>query len=233
MSQESNELIREVNASLKNDKIKEFFNKNSKTIIIGLSVVVLILAVVVAQFIRTNSKNKKYSAQIQESITYQQLGEVANSKENLEKVYYDKGSPENLRAIAGFRLAAVYLTENNPDDMEKIISIYEEINHCKTCDIYSKDLAGMLWVRFMLTNSKDTPYEDMIAKIIRVENTSKSFKYEIAIDRGFYELQSNHLEKSREIFEYVSNSLEAGAVAKDTAKKGIRIIEQKIANNIQ
>ena len=86
MSEESNELIREVTSSLRNDKIKEFYIKNSKKIIIGLVVILLVIAVVVGKNIYLNKKNEKYSINIQNSITSQQVGKISESKEDLEKV---------------------------------------------------------------------------------------------------------------------------------------------------
>jgi len=227
MSEESNELMREVSSSLRNDKIKEFYSKYSKQILIGLATFILVVLVVIGQNIYIAKKNAKYSINIQNSITSQQSGKISESREDLEKVFYDKSAPGNLKAIAGFRLVAVYLSEDLDNNSDKVISIYDEIYNCKDCDIYSKDLAGMLWVKFNITSNKKMPYDELIKKIITVENSSKSFKYEIAIDRAFYELEQNHLKKSREVFELVANSLEATTNTKDIAKKGIRIIEQR------
>lgn len=229
MSEESNELIREVTSSLRNDKIKEFYIKNSKKIIIGLVVILLVIAVVVGKNIYLNKKNEKYSINIQNSITSQQVGKISESKEDLEKVFFDKSAPENLKAIAGFRLAAVYLTDKSEDNSQKVLSIYEEISKCKSCDPYSSDLAGMLWVKFIITNNKDGSYEELVKKIEEIEKSSKHYKYEIAIDRAFYELSKDHLKKSQEIFESVANSLEATQSVKDVAKQGLRIVQQKSA----
>ncbi|MBL6664621.1 MAG: hypothetical protein ISQ34_02120 [Rickettsiales bacterium] len=230
MSKESNELIREVTNSLRNDKVKEFYQKNSKAILIGLSLVILVVLVIVGQNIYQNSKNKKYSANIQSAITSQQVGNVEESQEDLEKTFYDKSSPEKLRVIAGFRLAAVYLKKADEDSFKKVIPIYEEISSCKQCTTFSKDLAGMLWVKFSITTDKETSYEELINKINQFQIASKTFRYEIAIDKAFYELEQNHLDKSLEIFKSVSESLEAKEDAKNTAKEGIRIVEQRIAN---
>jgi len=229
MTQESNELIREVTSSLRNEKIKEFYLKNSKRILIGLAVVVVFVLVLVGQSIYQKKQNEKYSINIQKSITSQQNGKISESREDLERVFYNKSAPANLKAIAGFRLVAVYLSDNSEDNTKKIISIYKEINECKKCDEYSRDLSGMLWGKFSISNDKETLYEEMIEKLKKAENSSKHFKYEMAIDRAFYELEQGHLDKSTEVFEFVSTSLEAAPGTKETAKQGLRIVEQKRA----
>ena len=230
MSQESNEIIREVTNSLRNDKIKEFYTKNSKSILIGLSIVVVVIAVIVGSNIYTHNKNKEYSANIQNAITSQQAGKVEESQEDLEKAFYDKSSPEKLRVIAGFRLAGVYLQKGDVESFKKVIPIYEEISSCKDCTTFSKDLAAMLWVKFSITSDDKMPYDELIKRINAFQIASKTFRYEIAIDKAFYELEQGHTEKSRVIFQSVSDSLEASAEAKEAAKQGLRIVEQRIAN---
>ena len=229
MSNESNELIREVTTSLRNDQIKEFYQKNAKTIWITISSILVVIIAIAGTSLYKKKQNEKYSTDIQKSIMAQQSGKIEESKEDLEKVFFDQSAPEDLKAIAGFRLAAVYLGEGKEENIAKVISIYEQINNCQNCDSYSKDVAGMLWVKFNISNNAGTQYDELIGRIIKVENLSKHFKYEIAIDRGFYEIENNHLKKARKIFEFVSDSLEANISVKEMAKKGIRIIEQKSA----
>lgn len=229
MSNESNELIREVTTSLRNDRIKEFYQKNAKTILITVLSILVVIIAIAGTSLYKKKKNEKYSIDIQKSIMAQQSGKIEESKEDLEKVFFDPAAPENLKSIAGFRLAAVYLGEGKEENIAKVISIYEQINNCQNCDSYSKDVAGMLWVKFNISNNEEAKYDELIEKIIKIENSSKHFKYEIAIDRGFYEIENNHLTKALKIFEFISTSLEASASVKEMAQKGIRIIEQKSA----
>lgn len=227
MSDQSNELFREVSASLKNDKIKEFFQKNSKLITISATILIILLAIYAFLVISQKNANKKYSKPIQNAITKQKVGAIQDSKKDLQEVFYDEKTPDRLKAIAGFRLAAIYLSEDDKQNIKKIINIYEIINNCKKCDIYSKDLAGMLLVKFNITNNEEDSYEDLIAKIKKIENSSINYRYEIALDRAFYELENNHIEEAKKVFEFIVNSPEAKVDVKERANNGLKIILAK------
>ena len=73
------------------------------------------------------------------------------------------------------------------------INVYSEVNKCRFCDNYIKELAGLLMVRTLMTEEEALTKIDLSEKILAVENNSKILRYYIAEQRGYLEMNKNNL----------------------------------------
>jgi hypothetical protein len=218
------ELINQAKSQARNEKIREFLNKNSR-LLKRLATVLAVVAVVFAVFtLIQNSRQEKFSAILHQSLIDQQLGNLKSAKENLKTIYEAKSAPSGVHSLASLRYAAFVLEEGNKAEAAKI---YEEVSKCFSCDSYIKDLAGLLAVRTWLIDENELKKEGLAKRIEKIENSNKSLKYQVAEQRALLEMQRNNLEKSYSIFELIAKSPESSDASKARAKDGLKMIISK------
>jgi len=145
----------------------------------------------------------------------------------LEEIYQATMAPSRLKTIAGLRLSALYLGENNKESIKKAVEIYKNIANCGSCQSYGRDLARLLLVKFWLINEEFYNNKEIIKEIDDLAKKSEIFKYDIILEQAFFLLSQNNLEDSYNKFQSVVTSLEASDENKETAQNGINILFSK------
>jgi len=174
--------------------------------------------------INQKSLQEKYSEILHQSMIDQQLGDVEKAKKNLKEIYDSSSAPSGVKSLASLRYAGILLEENNKSEA---INVYAEVNKCRFCDNYIKELAGLLMVRTLMTEEDAVSKNDLPEKILAVENNSKILRYYIAEQRGYLEMNKNNLEKSYQIFEMIAKNPEAREDLKNRASDAMKIVIQK------
>ncbi|MBP7710463.1 MAG: tetratricopeptide repeat protein [Rickettsiales bacterium] len=231
MSDEVTNLINQAKDQARKEGLKNFFAQNAK-ILARLSFAVLLAVVIVLIFHSVqSSRQAKYSAIFHQALIYQQVGDEAKAKEELQKIYNTKSAPSGVRSLASLRLAAIHF---NQGDVAEANKIYREVSECSSCDRYVRDLAGLLLVKSWMADESEVNKEDVVARVEKIENSNKVLKYYISEQRAFLEALKGNLDKSHQILEVIVKSADAPQSLKEKAKDGIQILiskgfEEKIA----
>ncbi|MBU6338582.1 MAG: tetratricopeptide repeat protein [Rickettsiales bacterium] len=218
---EMNSIIHQAKSEARADSIKQFFTLNRKIITVAaiLSLVVVVGFVVFDAF--QTSQEKKFSAVLQQSTIDQQEGNLDKAKNSLQEVVDSGLTPRNIKALATLRLAALLLDENKKPEA---VALYQQVNQCRTCDAYLKDLAGLLTVRVWLSDENEIQKDDLLARIEKIESNSKELRYQITEQKGWFELIKNNLDKSYAIFESLAKNPEADEALKKRAGEAMKIV---------
>lgn len=224
MSDEMLNLINQARSQARSEGLKNFFGKNAKALV-RVAVAILVVIILLVGFSSfQKSREAKFSEILHKSLINQQIGEPEKAKENLKEIYDTKSAPSGVRALASLRYAAFLLEEGKKDEAAKI---YLEVNDCGSCDDYLQELAGLLAVKTWMSDEDELQKEDLAARIEKIENDSKTLRYQISEQRAFLEMQRNNLEKSYQIFEAIVKSPESGEALKSRASDGMKMVMAK------
>ncbi|OFW79699.1 MAG: hypothetical protein A2887_02055 [Alphaproteobacteria bacterium RIFCSPLOWO2_01_FULL_40_26] len=222
MSSEMMSLINQAKSQVRTDKLVKFFFDNGR-LLLQLGLALIVVAIIFVGFVSWQKANReKFSSILHQSLIYQQNGELDKAKENLKKIVDSDSAPEGIKSLASLRYGAFLLEEGKKDEAAKI---YLDVNDCRSCDDYVRELAGLLAVRTFLSDETQKP--DLAEHIERVENKSRILRYHIAEQRAFFELQKNNLEKSYQIFEMIAKAPESAQTLKTRAEDGMKIVISK------
>ncbi len=214
-------LINQARAAAQKDTIKRFFSKNSKTI----STLLILIFIGAIGFFAYNSYKKsqaeKFSEILHQSLLDQQAGEFEKAKENLKKIYQSSMAPSGVKSLASLRYAGFLLEEGKK---EEAIKVYQEVNDCRFCDAYVKDLAGLLVVKLWIADESELKKEDLTLRIEKIENKASPLKFHIAEQRAILEMYKGNLEKSYQIFELIEKSSEVSPNLKTRAADGLKML---------
>ncbi len=224
MSDEITHLINQAKDQAKKDGVANFFVKHGK-IVNRLIILTLSLALVFVVYNSIKqSRQSQYSEYFHQALFYEQVGDEASAKKELQKIYDAKSAPSGVRSLASLRLAAIYFNEGNRSEANKI---YTEVNQCRFCDLYIKGLAGFLLVKNWMSDEGEVNREDLIKRVETIENSSKIFKYHIAEQRSFFEAKRGDFKKSYQILELIEKSSEAPLYLKERVKNEMQILISK------
>lgn len=224
MSDEMLSLINQARAQAKNDGLKRFFSRNSRSLLLLIVIALVALVGFFAFDFIQKSRQEKFSEILHQSLINQQIGDIEKAKENLKEIYDAKTAPSGVRSLAAMRYAAFLLEDNQK---EEAVKIYLEINECRSCDDYIQSLAGLLAVKVWMSDNEEIQKEDLSSRIEKVENSSKVLRYYIAEQRALLELQKNNLEKSYQIFESIEKSPDVAPTLKARASDGLKMVISK------
>jgi hypothetical protein len=224
MSDEVTNLINHAKEQARRDDVVNFFSKNSKIISRLIILILSLLLVFVVYNSIKQSRQAQYSEYFHQALFYEQIGDEASAKKELKKIYDAKSAPSGVRSLASLRLAAIYFNEGNRSEANKI---YTEVNQCRFCDVYIKDLAGFLLVKNWMSDESEVNREDLLKRVAAIENSSKVFKYHIAEQRSFFEAKRGDYKKSYQILELIEKSSEAPNYLKERVKNEMQILVSK------
>ena len=224
MSSDIKHILKQANSEIRNENIAKIFKNNKKILLIILGFSIASSIIFTAYKINQKSLQEKYSEILHQSMIDQQLGDVEKAKKNLKEIYDSSSAPSGVKSLASLRYAGILLEENNKSEA---INVYAEVNKCRFCDNYIKELAGLLMVRTLMTEEDAVSKNDLPEKILAVENNSKILRYYIAEQRGYLEMNKNNLEKSYQIFEMIAKNPEAREDLKNRASDAMKIVIQK------
>lgn len=217
-------IINQARADARGDNFKRFLNRHSKIITKAIVVVLLIAIGFFCYNAFQKSRAEKFSEKLHQSLLDQQAGELDKAKDALKKIYETKSAPNGVRSLASLRYAAFLLEEGKINDATKV---YQEINDCKFCDDYVKDLAGLLLVKLWVADASEAQKDDISARIEKIENRASILQGQIAEQRAVLEMHKGNLEKSYEIFESIEKSAEASKAVKMRAVDGMKMLIEK------
>jgi hypothetical protein len=224
MSSDIKHILKQANSEIRKENIAKIFRKNKKILFVILSVAIASSIIFTAYKINQKSQQEKYSEILHQSMIDQQLGDIEKAKKNLKEIYDSSSAPNGVKSLASLRYAGILLEENKKSEA---INVYSEVNKCRFCDNYIKELAGLLMVRTLMTEEEALTKIDLSEKILAVENNSKILRYYIAEQRGYLEMTKNNLEKSYQIFEMIAKNPEVREDLKNRASDAMKIVVQK------
>ncbi len=224
MSSDIKHILKQANSEIRNENIAKIFRKNKKILFVILGVAIASSIIFTAYKINQKSQQEKYSEILHQSMIDQQLGDIEKAKKNLKEIYDSSSAPNGVKSLASLRYAGILLEENKKSEA---INVYSEVNKCRFCDNYIKELAGLLMVRTLMTEEEALTKIDLSEKILAVENNSKILRYYIAEQRGYLEMNKNNLEKSYQIFEMIAKNPEVREDLKNRASDAMKIVVQK------
>jgi hypothetical protein len=224
MSSDIKHILRQANSEVRNENIAKIFRKNRKVLLVILTVAISSSLAFTAYKINKKSQQEKYSEILHQSMIDQQLGDVEKAKQNLKKIYDSTSAPSGVKSLASLRYAVILLEEGKKNEA---INVYSQVNQCRFCDNYIKELAGLLMVRTLMNDEDISDKADLSEKILAIENNSKILRYYIAEQRGYLEMTKNNLEKSYQIFEMIAKNPEVREDLKNRASDAMKIVIQK------
>jgi len=224
MSSDIKHILKQAHSETRNENIAKIFKKNKKILLIILGIAIASSLAFTAYKINQRSQQEKYSEILHQSMIDQQLGDIEKAKQNLKKIYDSASAPSGVKSLASLRYAGILLEENKKNEA---INVYSQVNQCRFCDNYIKELAGLLMVRTLMNDEDITDKADLSEKILAIENNSKILRYYIAEQRGYLEMTKNNLEKSYQIFEMISKNPEVREDLKNRASDAMKIVIQK------
>jgi len=224
MSSDIKHILKQANSEVRNENFAKIFKKNKKILFVILGISIASSIIFTAYKINQKSLQEKYSEILHQSMIDQQLGDIEKAKKNLKEIYDSSSAPSGVKSLASLRYAGILLEENKKSEA---IKVYGEVNKCRFCDNYIKELAGLLMVRTLMTEEDAIKQNDLSEKILTIENNSKILRYYIAEQRGYLELNKNNLEKSYQIFEMISKNPDVREDLKNRASDAMKIVIQK------
>lgn len=224
MSDESMEIINQAKSQARKESFRKFFGKNGKLIKIFAVITLLILIISVSLSALHNSRQIKFSKILHQSLINQQSGQIDKAKENLKTIYEASSAPKGVWSLAALRYSAIFFNEGKKD---KSVEIYLEINDCRSCDSFTKDLAGLLAVKIWVSDKNEVKTDDLAEKIAEIENSAKILRYQIAEQRALLEIKKGNLDKSYQVFESIAKNPEASQALKIRASNGLKMLISK------
>ena len=221
---EINQIINQAKSEVREEKFKIFLSKNKKSIIIAFIVVIVASVALISFSSYQASQKAKYSAIFQQSLMDQQAENLEKSKSGLKQIVDDSSAPSGIKSLASMRYAGILLKEGKTDEA---LVIYQQINECKNCDAYVKDLGGLLAIRIWMDDEITSPKIEVLEKIKKIEAKSTALRYQISEQRALLEMQHNNLENAYVIFDSISKNPEVGKKLKERAGEFAKIIISK------
>ena len=224
MSSDIKHILKQAHSEIRSENIAKIFRKNKKILFVILGVAITSSIIFTAYKINQKSQQEKYSEILHQSMIDQQLGDIEKAKKNLKKIYDSSSAPSGVKSLASLRYAGILLEEGKKSEA---VDVYSEVNKCRFCDNYIKELSGLLMVRTLMNDEEAVNKVDLSEKILAVENNSKILRYYIAEQRAYLEMNKNNLEKSYQIFEMISKNPDVREDLKNRASDAMKIVIQK------
>ena len=220
---EMNVLINQAKSEARSELLKKFLAKNSK-IISSISILALVGVVGFSAFsFYQKSRESKFSEIFHQALIDQQIGNLEKSKEGL-KLIYESSAPNGVKSLASLRYAALLLDENKKAEAA---AIYEKISQCGGCNLYVKDLGGLLAVKTWLSDEEESKKEDLLTRIEKIEAGSKELRYEISEQKALLYFQNNDLKKAYEVLSAIEKNPEAAQGIKARVTESLKVITSK------
>ena len=224
MSEEISTIIKEAKSQARIEKIFKILGTHSKKLIYGAIVVIIGSLLFFAFKIYQNNAAEKYSAMLHQSLVYQQTGQLDLAKKELEKIVYSS-APSGVHSLASMRLAAFLIEQGNIADAKKL---FMQVNSCGSCDDYVRDVAGLLLVKMMISDTSALQdSKELISQITKIKNRAGPLKNEIALQVAMMQLFNKNLEESYKIFDEIARDEKASQVVKAQAKDGVQMVLAK------
>jgi len=224
MSNDAMELINRARSQARTDAVWNFVSKNLKILVRVFTVLCVAALLLICYKFYQKSCEEKFSAILHQSLINQQINEVEKARQQLKEVIDSKSAPSGVKAIASLRYAAFLIDEGKVEEAQKI---YADVNDCRFCDEYTKDLGGLLLVRLWMANPNEMHKDDLAERILKIENHSDVLKNNIAEQRALLELFKNNPGESYKIYERIAQDKDASPAMKIKAENGMKMAISK------
>ena len=186
--------ITEINASTRNEKIKNFFINNKKRIIIGSSILILL---VVSYFAYGEIKTKN-KIKIADQYNNSKINFFSGNKTNIEN---EMVNIINKKDKTYSPLALYFLLDNNIiNSQEKINNLFDIIiNEIKI----DEEIKNLIIYKKALYNSDFGTENDLLKILNPIINSDSIWKPHALYLLGEYFLSKNEKQKSKEFFEKI------------------------------
>lgn len=215
-------LINQARSQARFDVFKNFFRKRRRNI---ATLTIVATIALVGYFIFSfyqKYRQEEFSIILYKSIFNEQIGEKEKAKGELKEIIDAMGAPSGVRSIASLRYASIILGEGKKDEALKI---YEEVNDCRFCNEYARDLSGLLLVKILV--AENVPNKDLPERILKIEKHSGILKDYFAEQRAMLALQNENLKDAYEIFTKIAQDKNASPDLKSRAEDGIKMVVGK------
>lgn len=216
-------MINQAKSEAKKDAIKNFLGKNTKLVAKALIVAVVCVVTYSGYSLYSNSQKSKFSEILHRALIDQQLGNLDKAKEALKSIH-DSSAPSGLKSLASMRYAAMLLDENKKSEAA---AIYQKISECKSCDVYVRDLGGLLAIKTWLSDENESKKDDLLSRVEKIESDSKELRFQISEQKAFIYMQKNDLAKAYEVLDSVAKSPEVPQNIKSRVEDSLKMIVAK------
>lgn len=226
MSEKNNELFQMINqarSEARSDSIRRFFGKNSKLIARASIVVVACVVAYSGYSLYRNGQQEKFSEIFHQALIDQQLGNLDKAKESLKNIH-ESSAPSGVKSLASMRYAALLLDENKKIEAAEI---YKQISECRSCDVYIRDLGGLLAVKTWLSDESESKKDDLLGRIEKIESDNKELHFQVSEQKAFFYVQKNDLAKAYEVLDSVAKSPELPQNIKTRVEDSLKMIVAK------
>ncbi len=216
---ESNSLIRELKAQLRQEKIVGHLKTNQKLIIYFLSAIIAAAIIWTAVSFYNQIQSKKYSAILHQAMIDEQKGELEKSTAALKKIY-ESHAPAGVKEIASLKYAAEFLKENKN---EQATEVYLAINKNKRFDSYVREYSGLIALKILVGEDKPENQEKIIALIASLEKTSKILRYYILEQKGINQWNAGNFKEANQLFKSLAENPEVSDMLKKRATEMVAL----------
>ena len=216
--------IREIEEELRKEKLKKIWKKYSKYIIYSIIIIVIAILLSISYFFYKEKQNKKFSEILNNAIVTMDL-DKKSAIQDLEKIYYSKSAPHNIKLLASMRYANALFKNNQINDS---ISIYLEVNKNTKYDQYIREIAGLYALKTMVdTNNKEFESK-IIDLILDLESSTQYLKYFIVEQKGIFEWSRGNYKIAYDIFDNLLKNPEASNQLKYRAEQMKIVISKNL-----
>ncbi|MFM7557178.1 MAG: hypothetical protein ACKO46_01235 [Alphaproteobacteria bacterium] len=224
MTRELNNILKTASVEVRNENIARIFKQNKRILTLVLAIAISGSICFTAYKINNKIQQEKFSEMLHQSMIDQQIGEIEKSKTTLKKIHESSSAPNGIKSLASLRYAGILIDE---DKKEEALNVYKQINNCRFCDAYIKDLSALLMVRTILTDESLFNKAEFVADLEKIENKAKILRYYIAEQRGYLELNKNNFASAYKIFEMIAKNPDVKEALKNRASDAMKIVIQK------
>ena len=225
MSDEATHLIKQAKEEARKENITRFLKEKAKLIIAIIAGFLLVTLTIIVISVRNSAKQAEFSEMLHQTLIDQQAGDLEKVKTGLKAIYENNSAPVGVKSLASLRYAALLLNEGQK---EEAIAIYDEVNQCRSCNDYVKDIAGLLEIRVLMSDDKQAKKIDLLAKIKKIEKSATTLKNHVTEQRGLFEMKNGNLEEAYHVFELLAkNPNKRAAVLKERAENRLKMIVAK------
>lgn len=225
MSDEATHLIKQAKEEARKENIKKFLKEKSKLIsaIVGAFLLVILITIIVSM--RNSAKRAEFSEMLHQTLIDQQIGDIKKSKTGLKAIYENKSAPAGVKSLASLRYAALLLNEGKKAEA---IAIYDEVNQCRSCNLYVRDVAGLLEIKILMSDDQEAAKIDLLAKIKKIEKSAQPLKNYLSEQRALFEMKNGNLEEAYRLFDLIAqNPSKVAAALKERAENRLKMIIAK------
>lgn len=178
------------------ETIRDFVDKYLSQIIYVVCFLAILIFITLFVSGQRENKEKQLIINYYQAINYLKENKIDNAEDLLKKVYKSKNANENIKTIAGIRLAEVLILKDNQDEAVKI---YKEIYEFKKNDEFLRNLSGLIGLSILINQNNPSNYSQIEKLINKMSNPRNPLITLVNEQEGMFEIQRGNKEKGLKI----------------------------------